>query len=265
MSAGRPRLGGGLCAALLVLLPVGAAVAAGAPTAVLRPNGAAVAGKDMDLLLDVTWDGRPERLAPGLPEVTLPAGASLRPTHTGSTFDGEHTTWRWEAVLRLPEEAGPWIVGPATVPAREEAGAAVRVKADAIRLRPSTARMGAQLVGQGLGSALSIVVVSLFARWMWKRTSAAPDLVAKDSLPGLRAAAERAVGAGGVPAWEALVALRRALGAAGMEHLPIPPLSELEQALDAVRYGGEGAAVLVCSSVLQSLSAAVTVASGRRN
>jgi hypothetical protein len=239
------------------------ATAAPGTVATLSPNGPALPGKDLDVILSVSWNGRPEVLVPALPKVDLPDGASLRPTHTESTFDGERTVWRWEAVVRLPDSPGPWTVGPAEVPAASVDGA-VRVTAPAIQVRPSAVRSSAQLVGQGIGSALSILALSLFGRWLWRRTVAAPDLQAKAALPALLRAAEERVPAGGAAAWEALLALRTSLDEAGMGHLPLSPRLRLESALDAARYGGEGSGDLTCSRVLAESRSAVRVALGAR-
>jgi hypothetical protein len=151
--------------------PAGAAAAdsaaSGVVARIVQTGGRPGPGRELPLRIELSWEGRPERHAPGRPELTVPAGAGLVLGGTGSSFDGQRSTWWTEARLTLPERGGPWTLGPASVPLREarnaEDGRPALAHAGAV-LVGSKAPFGG-LLGQAAGSAVVMAPTLLWLLW----------------------------------------------------------------------------------------------------
>jgi hypothetical protein len=151
-----------VAAALLFLL--GASPASAETRARLLVKGAAAPGADVQIQVELSWDGRPETLIPRVPTVVVPEGGAVRLGTTGSRFDGERSTWWTNGVVTLPDRGGPYAIGPATVSAVLPTGGTEEHVAPARTLGRGRTR---SLLGQGVasGAVLALALGLLGAGW----------------------------------------------------------------------------------------------------
>lgn len=208
-------------------------------------------GGSVQVQVEVRWPGRPERHLPGRPSVDLPEGAQARQGETSSRFDGEQTRWWTDLQVELPERGGPWKLGPARIPIVAGPLAGTELRAEAIEVgEPSVIK---KLLGQAFGSGLVIGAVLLWLGWRWRSLAPAPVSEAR-----ARAAALLALAAGQAPrdCLATLLLARRALADLGAP-AEMPPLAcDIEQRLDAIRFGGESIGAPECRELLARLEAA---------
>lgn len=230
----RGRWLGVLC--LLGLLA--ASVASAETKARLLVRGPYAPGAEIDIQVELSWDGRPEAMLPQVPSVDVPEGAALRLGTTGSKFDGDRTVWWTNGSVTLPDADGPWVIGPATIPVATRAGETEHV-AEARTLGRGRRR---SLVGQGLasGSVLALALLALGVGWRrLVREEQATDPIAeaaqqvRGALDGGRA--EDALAAG--------LSLHEALSLHRVAREYVGPRSELERRREEIRFGGETADV----------------------
>jgi len=245
-----------LLALLLLALPARAGAAPEeepAPTArLVHRGGEPDPGGKVLLQLEVRWPGRPERHLPGRPTLKLPRGATHRLGQTASDFRGDHTRWRTDVVVELPERGGPWRIGPATVPLEAGRLAGTVLKAEPLEVgEPSLFR---QLLSQGVGNGAVVLAVLLWLGWRWRSLApAAPDegsTLVEDLLERAGAQAPDACLA-------TLVEARLALTTLDVDDSVPPTADALRERLEAVRFGGESVDEDECRRLLTALRAAL--------
>ncbi len=115
-------------------------------------------GADVRVRLELNWHGQPAQYIPLAPVIEVSDGATLRPGVSRSSFDGENTRWSHDAVVKLPDTAGPWTIGPAKVTIKIPGQADRELAAAAIRTgRPGrTRRLAGLAVGNGIVLSLGL-------------------------------------------------------------------------------------------------------------
>jgi len=248
-----------VCAALLSTAgPAGASAEDEGISAHLRALEQGSRGADVRIRLELNWRGQPAQYIPLAPTIEVADGATLRPGVSRSSFDGEHTRWSHDAVVKLPDTAGPWTVGPAKVtiktrgqPDREVAAAAIRTG------RPDKRRRLAGLaVGNGI--VLSLALGFGLIRYRRLRTE---ELAGGDALRALLRRAEEAgsqleMGGTAEALLEALLALRLALDGQGVENGELWTAAAIRERIERVKFGGEEIPTDECLQMLQQYAAA---------
>ncbi len=149
-----------LIAALLLSSP---SFAAEGLSGRLLTRGAATAGAEVEVQVEISWAGRPELAAPGVPDITVPDGAGVRLGRTGSSFDGTRSRWWTNGVVTLPDQStGPWSIGPASVTVALQGGG-TKVVTTQPKVLGRAPRRG--LVGQALAS--SAVLAMAIGTFLW--------------------------------------------------------------------------------------------------
>jgi len=219
------------------LLFAGPAWSADDLTARILTRGTVAPGQDIELQVEVSWEGRPERAAPGVPRIALPEGAGLRLGRTGSSFDGTRSKWWTNGVVTLPDASrGPWDIGPAEVDVARPGGTTETITAAAKTLGRRARR---NLLGQGLASAVVVALALGAFGWMWRRTTPEPD-----ALPGLLAALHSALdGTDPEAVLDHGLALHTHLTGHRVAKDYLPPAAGLTERREAIRFGGDGVTV----------------------
>lgn len=233
------KLPAAIVAGLLVLgvleTPADASAAPPEASARLLVRGDAHPGAELDIQVELSWDGRPELLRPGVPDVAVPDGAALRLGRTGSRFDGDRSVWWTNGTVTLPDSAGPWELGPAAVPATTADGSTARFRTPA---RAVGARRSRSLLGRGLGGAVLLAAALLLLGRTWRR------LLAEESAPPAHAAPAATLSAALESGHtEDAIAASLALFDV-LDHHPVAseylgPRAPLEEQLDALRFAHE--------------------------
>jgi hypothetical protein len=189
--------------------------------------------------LRATWDGRPETWLIGIPQLAVPDGGAVALGTSSSSFDGNHATWTTKLHVRLPEDGGPWWVGPATVPVSQPGQPSRELTAP--RVRVGKASPGRQALGRVLGSGILVLVAVSWFGLRWRTLPPLPGAEARgpDLSEPRRLFAERP------PGWqESLLTSLLELGA---------DEQRVQAHLEAVRYGGETIAEDEIGALLASL------------
>lgn len=235
---------------VVMLSLLAASVAEAETSARLLVRGPYAPGAEIDIQVELSWDGRPEAMLPQVPSVEVPEGAALRLGSTGSRFDGDRTVWWTDGAVTLPDTDGPWVIGPATIPVATRGGEAEHV-AEARTLGRGRRR---SLLGQGVasGSVLALALLALGVGWRrLLREEEGPDPI-DEAAQSLRAAL-----AGG-RAEDALVAglaLHDALSGHRVARDYLGPRADLERRREEIRFGGEAADVAAVQSAVAPLLA----------
>ncbi len=228
-----------LGAALLLLACAGPALATDALTARLLTRGTAATGAEIEVQVEVSWAGRPERAAPTIPTITVPEGAGLRLGRTGSSFDGSRSRWWTNSTVTLPDQgAGPWSIGPAVVTVALAGGGEQVVTAPA-RVLGRAPRRG--LVGQALASGVVLAAAIAAFLAMFRRLRPAPgDAPLHDLVAAVQTAMSADDAAG---ALELAITLHGRLAEHRVARDYLPPLQGLTERREATRFGGEDASM----------------------
>ena len=216
----------------------------------VRRSGEPDPGGKLLLQVEARWDGRPERHLPGRPDIDMPKGATARIGQTGSRFDGVRTRWWTDVVVELPEKGGPWKLGPATVPLKAGRLAGTELTTEVLELgEPSMFR---QLLGQGIGNGAVVAVVLLWLGWRWRSLAPTPKGAERTRVDELL---ERARSEQPEACLTTLVEARLALAALGVDDAAPPRIDELQQRVDAIRFGGESIGQDECRKLLTAIEA----------
>ncbi len=225
-----------LIAALLLAAP---SFAAEGLSGRLLTRGAARAGAEIEVQVEISWNGRPERAAPGVPDITVPDGAGVRLGRTGSSFDGTRSRWWTNSVVTLPDRStGPWSIGPATVTVALPGGE-TRVVTTNPKVLGKRPRRG--LLGQALASGVVLALAIGAFLWMFRR------LGRDEEAASLSALAEQLRGAVDVGDPDAMlehgIALHQRLQAHRIARDYLPDVAGLTERRELSRFGGEAATV----------------------
>jgi hypothetical protein len=223
-----------LIAALSLLLSAPSFAAEGLSGRLLT-RGPATAGAEIEVQVEISWSGRPELVAPGVPDITVPEGAGVRLGRTGSSFNGTSSRWWTNSTVTLPDQStGPWSIGPATVTVALQGGG-TDVVTTAPKVLGRTPRRG--LVGQALASGVVLALAIGAFLWMFRR------LRPEDSgLSELARRLQAAVVAGDVDAMiDHGIALHQHLEGHRVARDYLPDVAGLTKLRELSRFGGQAA------------------------
>ncbi len=225
-----------LCAAMLLS---STAFAAEGLSGRLLTRGPATAGAEIEVQVEISWTGRPELAAPGVPDITVPEGAGVRLGRTGSSFDGTRSRWWTNSVVTLPDQStGPWSIGPATVTVALQGGGN-KVVTTEDKVLGRTPRRG--LLGQALASGVVLAMAIGAFLWMFRRLGRDEGA---SSLSALASQLQGALDAGDTDAMiEHGIALHQQLDAHRIARDYLPDLAGLTERRELSRFGGEAATV----------------------
>ena len=198
-------------------------------------RGASGPGAEVEIQVELSWDGRPERLLPRVPSVEVPDGGALRLGTTGSRFDGERSIWWTHGAVTLPDRGGPWTVGPAEIPVVGPDGAVLETfvaPARTLGKRPTNSLLGQALAsGAVLALALGLGVLG------WRRL--ARDSSAPSPVQAASSALQAALAGGdGVATLDAALALHDVLAAHPVAGDYVGERRGLETSRDEMKFGG---------------------------
>lgn len=234
--------------ALLLLAPT-AALAADDLSARLLTRGRVAPGQDLEIQVEVSWDGRPERAAPGVPTIAVPEGAGLRLGRTGSSFDGTRSKWWTNGTITIPDtSAGPWTIGPATVEVARPGG---RTETVTTKSKTLGRRARRNLLGQGLASGVVVALALAAFGWLLRRTD--DDVFAVHEQ---RTALDDALaGADAVAVLDRGLALHARLAEHRVAKDYLPSIEGLTSRREALRFGGDTASVADVTPLVEPLLA----------
>ena len=223
-----------LLGAVLLILSTGPALSADDLTARLLTRGPLAPGQELEIQVEVSWEGRPERAAPGVPTITVPDGAGLRLGRTGSSFDGQRSKWWTDGIVTLPDQSrGPWTVGPVQIPVALPGGGSTTLVAPSKRLGSRPRR---NLLGQGLASAVVLAIAAAALLWLTRRARVveqSPTLA--ELVTSLRAALD---GDEPLRALDEALALHARLAEHRIARDYLPPEEGLRAERQAAAFGG---------------------------
>ncbi len=198
-------------------------------------RGAPSPGAEVEIQVELSWDGRPERLLPRVPSVEVPDGGALRLGTTGSRFDGDRSVWWTHGAVTLPDRGGPWTIGPAKIPVVGPDGAVLETF---VAPRRTLGKRYAQsLLGQALASSVVLALALGLGILGWRR------LVRDGSAPSpvqtaARTLQEALARGDGVATLDAAIALHDVLAAHPVAGDYVGDRRKLETAQDEMKFGG---------------------------
>lgn len=255
----RERLSQFLLITLLVATPwSGTQADEGEISAHLRALETGRSGGELRVRLELSWQGRPELHLISAPSIEVPKDGALRAGLSRSRYNGTATSWSHDAIVTLPNRAGPWTIGPARVKVSSRTGQQTDVVAAPIRTgRPS--RNG-HLLSQALGNGMVLSLVLFFGLWRYRHLKAEEDIEGSPLNGLLEKARNEADAATEVMAsrrlLEALLNLRLALEGQGVENGELWTPEQIRERIDLIQFGGEEFPTSECLQMLRAMEVA---------